>query len=410
MNEQTLDAPPASLRTMPLWPLLATLAVQTLATMALFSLPAAAPAVARDLHVHGALIGVFVSIVYGIGIISAMLSPGFIHRYGAVRVTQVVLASVVLMLLIAAIGTIQTLALGAVVLGLGYGATASASTHLLVPHTPKSVFNMVMSLRQIGVPLGGIIGALIVPPIAVAAGWQVALLIEVPAVALLMLAMERPRRAWDHDRDPGHKLFAGTLGQQMRLLREDARIRRLSLASFVYSGTQLCFIAFMTVHLTSRAGLGLVAAGRALALYQLAATISRPIWGWVADRFMTPARTMALLGFGMAASAIAAGLFGHAWSYGAILAVVLIAGCTAGGYTGVAYAEYAHLGGARRTEATSLGTGVMFAAVMLIPSGFGIAVSASGGFTLPYVVLAIASALAAGALLMPAASPQAPGG
>ena len=35
---------------MPVWPLLATLAVQTLATMALYSLPTLAPEVASDLE------------------------------------------------------------------------------------------------------------------------------------------------------------------------------------------------------------------------------------------------------------------------------------------------------------------------------------------------------------------------
>ncbi|MDE2517413.1 MAG: MFS transporter [Rhodospirillales bacterium] len=395
---------------MPVWPLLATLAVQTLATMALFSLPAAAPDVARTLHVHGALIGVFVSLVYGVGIVSAVFSPGFIHRYGAVRVTQIVLASVVAMLLIAGLwGSLAALAVAAVVLGLGYGATASASTHLLVPHTPKSVFNTIMSLRQIGVPLGGIVGALVVPPIVVAAGWRVALLAEVPAVLILMLAMEIPRRAWDRGRDPGYRLFSGTLGQQYALLRADARLRRLAFASFILSGTQLCFIAFMTVHLTSRVGLGLVEAGQALALYQIASAASRPVWGWVADRLMRPERTLALLGFAAAASALAAGQFGPSWPLAAILAVALLAGMTAGGFTGVAYAEYAHLGGARRTEATSLGTGVMFAAVMIIPSAFGAVLARSGSFTLPYALLAAGAVLAGLAMLLPARPPT-PGG
>jgi hypothetical protein len=40
---------------MPIWPLLATIAVQTLATMALYSMPTLAPEVARDLKVNGAL-------------------------------------------------------------------------------------------------------------------------------------------------------------------------------------------------------------------------------------------------------------------------------------------------------------------------------------------------------------------
>ena len=145
---------------MPLWPLIATLAAQTLATMALFSLPAIAPAVAAALHVRGELVGVFVSVVYGVGIISALFSPGFIHHYGAVRTLQGVLAATAAMLVLAAGGSVAWLGISAVVLGLAYGAAAPASTHLLVPQTPARVFNMVMSLRQIGVPLGGVLGSL----------------------------------------------------------------------------------------------------------------------------------------------------------------------------------------------------------------------------------------------------------
>ena len=75
-------APPVA---MPVWPLLATLAVQTLATMSLYSLPTLAPEVARDLHLNGTLVGGFVATAYGVGIVSALLSPGLIRRYGGVR-------------------------------------------------------------------------------------------------------------------------------------------------------------------------------------------------------------------------------------------------------------------------------------------------------------------------------------
>src|SRR3984957_9858591 len=111
---------PATLRSMPIWPLAATLAVQTLATMAMLSLPAAAPAVARDLHLPGTLIGIFVSLVYTVGIVSALGSPAYIHRHGAVRVCQVIMLSVVAMLLASATGTVVGLAVGAVLLGLSY--------------------------------------------------------------------------------------------------------------------------------------------------------------------------------------------------------------------------------------------------------------------------------------------------
>ena len=397
-NLAAIAPTPSTLRAfrgMPVRPLLATLAVQTFATMALFSVPTAAPEIARDLHVPGALVGIFVSLVYGVGIGSALLSPGYVHRYGAVRVTQVTLIAVTAMLLIGASGGVGGLALGAVVLGLAYGAIAPASTHLLVPQTPRAVFNLVMSLRQIGVPLGGVLGALFVPPLVGWIGWRGTLLVElVPVVALLIL-LQPARRAWDTDRDPAWPLWGRSLLQPLKLLREDRALRGLSVVAFVYSGVQLCFIAFMTVQLTSVVKLDLVRAGVALALYQVAGSASRPVWGWVADRFLAPGRLLALLGVAMAAAALLTGKFGPDWPWGAVLAVSVFGGLTASGFTGVAYAEYARLGGARRTEATGLGTAMMFSGVMLVPFAFGAAVTALGAWFLPYAGLAAISVGAA---------------
>jgi MFS family permease len=386
------------LRSMPLWPLAATLAVQTLATMALYSLPAVAPEVAKDLHVNGTLVGGFVATAYGVGIVSALLSPGMVRKYGGVRATQAVLLAAAGMLALAALGSgVTGLALAAVVLGIGYGAAAPASTHLLVPQTPQPVFNLVMSLRQIGVPFGGVMAALILPPLVVHIGWRAALLTELGPVLLLMLLMEFPRKRWDIDRDPARRVFGRTLWQPFALLAE-SRFRRLSVAAFVYAGLSLCLVAFMTVQLTTVVGLTLIEAGQILAAYQIAGSISRPIWGWVADRFLTPAQTLAVLGAGMAVCSLLMALYGPAWPVWAVLANALLAGCSAGGYTGVAYAEYASLGGTRRTEATGLGTAILFAGGMAVPPIFGATVTAMGGYRGSYMVGA-ACALASAALL-----------
>jgi MFS family permease len=393
------------LRSMPLWPLAATLAVQTLATMALYSLPAVAPEVASDLHVDGTLVGSFVALAYGVGILSALVSPGLVRRYGGVRATQAVLLAAAAMLALAALGSgVTGLALAAIVLGLGYGAAAPASTHLLVPQTPQPVFNLVMSLRQIGVPLGGVLAALILPPLTLAIGWRGALLAELGPVVLLILLMEFPRQRWDADREPGRRVFGRTLLQPFTLLRQQ-RFRRLSVAAFVYAGLALCLVAFMTVQLTTVVGLTLIQAGQILAAYQIAGSISRPIWGWIADRLLTPAHTLALHGVGMAVAALLTGLYGPGWPVWAVMANALLAGCTAGGYTGVGYAEYAALGGSRRTEATGLGTAIFFAGGMAAPPVFGAAVSALGSFQTSYMIGALL-ALASGILLLLPASAQ----
>ncbi len=375
--------------------LIATTAMQTLATMAAYAVPALAPIVAKDLGVDGALTGYFVSVVYGVGIISSLLAAAFIHRYGAVRAGQLVLVTALAMLIISTWGGVGALAAGAVVLGLGYGATAPSSTHLLVPRTPPRILNFVMSLRQIGVPLGGVLAALLLPPVALLVGWQKAMLLLAAPIVLLLVALEWPRREWDRHRAPQSHSIPDGLGRLVVLLKENPEIRALTTASFIYSGVQLCFVALMAVHLTARAGFGIVAAGQALALYQVCGVVSRPIWGWIADRAIPARWLLVAQGLVMSVAAIVAGQFGSEWPGWLVLATCAIAGASASGYTGIAYAEFARLGGARRTESTGLGSAAMFSGVLVIPSLATLLITTTGSYALAYGAVGIAAASAA---------------
>ncbi|MFM9885584.1 MAG: MFS transporter [Burkholderiales bacterium] len=378
--------------------LIATTAMQTLATMAAYAVPALAPVVAKDLGVDGALTGYFISVVYGVGIISSLLAADFIHRYGAVRAGQLVLVCSLAMLIISTWGGVGALAAGAIVLGLGYGATAPSSTHLLVPRTPPRILNFVMSLRQIGVPLGGVLAGLLLPPVALFVGWQKAMLLLAAPILLLLVALEWPRRDWDRQRTPQSQSIPDGLRRLLALLRENPEIRALTMASFIYSGVQLCFVAFMAVHLTARAGFGIVAAGQTLALYQVCGVVSRPIWGWIADRAVPARWLLVAQGCVMAFAAIVAGQFAADWPGWLILATCAIAGASASGYTGIAYAEFARLGGARRTEATGLGSAAMFAGVLIIPSLATVLIIATGSYALAYGAVGIGAA--SGAVLL----------
>jgi MFS family permease len=384
-------APPAS--GFPWHPLLATMGMQTLATMAAYSVPALAPAIARDFGIDGALTGYFVSTVYGVGIASSLLAASLIHARGAVRMGQAVLVATLAMLGICASGVLLALPLGAIALGCAYGLTAPVATHLLVPRTPPPVMNLVLSIRQIGVPLGGVLAALAMPPLSLLIGWRWALALQVIPVLALIAWLEVPRRDWDrgHGRAEAGARRVGAAA----LLRGSADLRRLSFASFVYSGLQLSFVAFTTVHLTSRAGFGLVEAGQALAAYQLAGVTTRPVWGWLADTRVSAKTLLILQGFGMAVAAALAGRFGPGWDWFAVLSVCLLAGATASGYTGLAYAEFARIGGSERTAATGLGSAAMFSGVLTVPSAAAATVTLTGSYAWAYGVAGALAALAA---------------
>jgi MFS family permease len=382
----------------PLAPLLANLAVQTLATAAAYSIPAVAPVVARDLAIPPAWVGFFISIVYGVGILSALLSPRMIHAYGAVRVNQGVVVATLAMLAVAAIGNVPAVAFGAALMGLAYGATAPVSTHMLVPLTPPRVMNVVLSLRQIGVPLGGVLAGLTMPPLTLALGWQAGLLIEIIPVVLLLVVLERVRPRWDRRvagaPEPTKAAGCGPL----HLLRGNTALRRLCAAVFIFSGLQLCFVVFMTTLLTTVVGFDLVAAGWMLAAYQISGVVTRPIWGWLADRVLAARWLLVLQSVMMCVTAISTGLYGPGAPFTVVLLTAMAAGASASGYTGIAYAEFARIGGVDRTEATGLGAAFMFSGVLVLPSLMSFAALQFGGYTLAYTAIGLA-ALAGGLLL-----------
>jgi len=238
-------------RVMPLWPLIATLAAQTLATMALFSLPAIAPAVAPALHVQGELVGVFVSVVYGVGIISALFSPGsFTVSEPSARCKVYWRQPRQCCCSPRAQRCVARHFRRGPGVGLrrrrtGINASAGAAH-------PARVFNMVMSLRQIGVPL------------AACSARSAAAAAASPRLAR-GIARGTPRRpaASRAVADPAPKLGrrrqsdpppARPRPARPVSLLHDGPMLRLSIASFSYSGTQLCFIAFMTTHLTTVVG------------------------------------------------------------------------------------------------------------------------------------------------------------
>jgi nitrate/nitrite transporter NarK len=154
----------------------------------------------------------------------------------------------------------------------------------------------------------------------------------------------------------------------------------------------------MTTQLTTVAGMGLVQAGRVLATYQIVGIVARPAWGWLADHVLAARWLLALQGAIMCGAALLAAHFGPGWPGWLVIVVCACAGATASGFTGIAYGEYARLGGERRTEATGLGAASMFGGVMVLPALMSLAVTASGSYLVAYSSIG-ALALLSGASL-----------
>src|SRR5690606_13793354 len=143
--------------------LVITLAIQSLVAAAALVVPVLAPVLSEASGVGAELVGVYVALVY-VGAMAGSLSAGsWVARLGAMRASQWGLGLCAAGLLCSLSGQVWLLAVGAVLLGLGYGPITPASSHLLIRTTPSHRMSFVFSIKQTGVPLGGVLAGLLAP-------------------------------------------------------------------------------------------------------------------------------------------------------------------------------------------------------------------------------------------------------
>ena len=115
-----------------IWPSLAiTLAIQLLASVVLYAPPVLAPVAHADVGVPASLVGLVTASIFLTATFGALLSSGPIARHGALRISQgsLLICGAGLAVMGSANGWL--ILLGALVIGLGYGAVTPASSIIL---------------------------------------------------------------------------------------------------------------------------------------------------------------------------------------------------------------------------------------------------------------------------------------
>ena len=69
-------------------PLVITLAIQAVVSMALLTLPVMAPVIASDLHVPTAWVGVYIAMAYVGAMLSSLSAGAAVDKWGAIRASQ----------------------------------------------------------------------------------------------------------------------------------------------------------------------------------------------------------------------------------------------------------------------------------------------------------------------------------
>jgi MFS family permease len=290
-------------------------------------------------------------------------------------------------------------------MGLGYGPSAPAGSDVLLRLSPPHRRTLIFSLKQAGVPLGGVLCGVTLPALYAAIGlrWTLAVVALIP-VATILLA-QRVRRTVDTERDRAQSMAISLLLSPsnmlapFRIMRRSAMLPRLTLAGACLACGQGSLFAFLVTYLNQGLGLDLVTSGGIYAMTQLTGIPGRIGLGWVADRVGSGLPILRILSVASALTTIAYAMTTPQWSPFALALLSALAGVTVSSWNGIQLAEVARQAPKGRIgETTSGATLVIFAGYVLGPALFATLLAATGGYRTAFLASAALSLTALAAL------------
>lgn len=318
----------------------ATTLVLAYASMIALYPSAVAPELAKTLGVSSSVVGLQVSLIFGGGVLSSLVGGALTRRLGPCRASQLSLALLVSGALLLTAPSLITFVSASLLAGLGYGLTNPAASMLLVRYTPASRRGLVFSIKQTGVPLGGVIAGASAPLIAVTFSWQAGLWVFAALGVSGIVLLHSRSSDWDTLREPNTRWLV-TPFNGVALVWRHKSLRQLAVLSFMLAGIQLSISAFTVAMLVEELAFPLVMAGFVMAALQVCGVAGRIFWGWLGDRL---GDRLLALGLIMSITAVGCGLLFSMtpdWPRSLIMLVLCVLGSASLGWNGIYMAEVA---------------------------------------------------------------------
>ncbi|MFA6153390.1 MFS transporter [Mesorhizobium sp.] len=275
--------------------------------------------------------------------------------------------------------SVAMLAACLLVTGLLGGSVNGSSGRAIMAWFREGERGFAMSIRQTAVPLGGGIGALVLPSLASVHGFAAVFALLAASNTVSALFAWR----WLHQPPEIDLGMNSAGGRAMAKPGGPAPLRNVEVWRIATAIGLLCFpqvavLTFASVFLHDFAGMGTLAISASLAAVQTGAMVMRVWSGRFTDRHgnrrgflrlcsMTSAVGFAALGLLVLAATAMPG--SHAALIPAIAALLVVAGISVSAWHGVAYTELATLAGANRAgTALGLANSFVFIAFFVVPT------------------------------------------
>jgi MFS family permease len=353
--------------------------------------PVAAPAFTAEFGWDKSWVGYLsaASIVGALFVLTAGI--GLMHRLGGVRALQLSLLVGASSLLLYLVPSIALALLASACVGLGSGTANPAGSEVLQRFTPRAHRNLVFSIKQAGVPLGGVLGGLLLPPLIETMGWRLAAVV-VAAVCIAVILLTWP---FQHriDLPPEQRVQRRLISFRLtdilvplRSLSHGDRLWRASWVGALLAIAQAGWVTFMVTYLVAIVGQPLRTAGLIFAIMQASSMFGRICLGWIADR-ASGSSTLMIAAAGSAVTTILLGLSTSAWPLWGFVLLAAVAGIAVSGWNGVQIAEVARRSPPELIGETAAGSVILiFTTNMLTPIAFAAFVAVTGRYDLAFLI------------------------
>ncbi|MEO5784657.1 MAG: MFS transporter [Casimicrobiaceae bacterium] len=391
-----------------LWALVAAVAMQTACAFSTRVFPVLGPTLTEAATVSPEDIG-YLAAVGSLGTLWWLVAGGgLLVRLGPGRSMQVGATIGAVGLLLATTGYWPVLMLASFLIGLGYGSTPAAGSEVLNQYAPARHHSLMFSIKQAGVPLGGVVAGLLVPIALVAVGWQFTCVGAAMLVILTCFLIEPLSGVIDRNADRQTSLRLGSfvdprmLTMPFRSLAQNPSLQRVTIASLCFAMVQGCVVAFFVTYLTVDLGASLLFAGFAFSAMQVTGVAGRIFAGWLADRLGS--RRIVIVGLALASTIavlLLAGLEPSSPQW-AIQGLAGVVGVASSSWNGVFLAEVSRLVPKRKVgDATAAATFFTFIGYVLGPAAFGALLTHGGSYRAAFAVLAVIPLAGIAVMILP---------
>lgn len=371
--------------------LVLTMTIQAFGTMTLLIPPVLIPALSTEVGINTSHLGLYIAVAYLAAMTSSLGSGMMLTMTGPIRLSILCIASCAIGMLVFLLDpSLLTLLIMGLFIGAGYGPITPCSSQILIKNTPKQRLNLIFSIKQTGVPLGGVMAALIIPALLEVMSWYSALLVILIAlIVFVCIALFTPKD-WEPENTAVSTSFKEEFLSALKTVFSTPALRTLALCSLCFSICQLTLMTYAITFLNKELGFALVLAGFLLSFSQVSSVVGRILWGWLADRYFSPWSMLVSLCIGMILAAIAIFSIDATTSSIVIALFFILYGATGIGWNGVYLTEVARKSPEGKSGSiTGVTLSVTYLGVVIGPPIVGMVSESSGSYGYGFLFLLI---------------------